>query len=91
MQSGNRDAHIYRRWCEEKGWKYFCRFVFVCSTLLHKLHEQTKFNDLNKSNTKNKTLAVQIFFNLQNHPFFNSKDRLVILQQAEESALLIYL
>ena len=40
-------VHIYSiRWFKEDWWKYFCRFVFVCFTLLYKHHKQLKFHDL---------------------------------------------
>ena len=37
-----------------------------------------------KFNDKNNSLTVQIFFNLQNHPTFHSKERLVDLVRGRE-------
>ena len=36
-----------------------------------------KFDDFSKIKNKNKSLIVQIFYNLKNHPSFHSEERLV--------------
>ena len=48
-------------------------------------------NKLKFKETKNNSLTVHIFYNLQNHPTFHSKERWGPTQQEEESALLVYL
>ena len=52
-------------------------------------------NKLKFNGKKNNSLTVQIFFNLQNHPTFQSKEWLVILVRGREcfvvlSILLVY-
>ena len=54
-----------------------------------------KFNDLKKTKNKNNWLTIQIFFNLQNHPIFHSKEKLVNIVRGREcfvglSILLVY-
>ena len=60
---------------------------------MHKL----KFNikKITKLKTKNNSLTVNTFFNLQNHPTFHSEERLVNLERGREccvglSILLVY-
>ena len=54
----------YISWFKEEGYKYLCRFVFVCFYfVIDKL-----FNDFKKLITKTNSLDKQIFFNVQNHP-----------------------
>ena len=47
------------------------------------LYNKNFMNEL-KFNDKNNSLTVQIFFNLQNHPTFHSKERLVDLVRGRE-------
>ena len=47
------------------------------------LYNKNFTNEL-KFNDKNNSLTVQIFFNLQNHPTFHSKERLVDIVRGRE-------
>ena len=49
-----------------------------------------KFNKYFKQKTKNNSLTVQLFFNLQNNPNFSLRGKLVYLERGREW-LLIYL
>ena len=58
----------------------------ICFTLQYKIHKQKKLK------SKNNSLIVRIFFNLQNYPTFHSEERLVILERGRECfVLLVYL
>ena len=50
----------------------------ICFTLQYKIHKQKKLK------SKNNSLIVRIFFNLQNYPIFHSEERLVILERGRE-------
>ena len=68
-------------------------FVLLYNTdFMNKL----KFNDFLKLKKLLNSLTVQIFFNLRNHPTFNSEKRLVNLKRGREcsvglSMLLVYM
>ena len=61
----------------------------------NKLHKQTSIQWFKKLKTTNNLLTLQIFFNLQNHPTFHSKERLVNFERVRDclvglSILLVY-
>ena len=53
----------------------FCLYYFIIQT------SRTNLNSMifNKFKSKNKSLTVQIFYNLLNHPTFHSEERLINL------------
>ena len=70
----------------KEGWKYFCRFVFICFTVLYNTNFmfRLKFNIFSLYLKQKYSLTVQIVCNLQRHPTFHSEERLVNLLRGRE-------
>ena len=59
-----------------------CWFYFIIQTSYTNFEKNFFFKTIYKS--KNNSLTVQIFFNPQNHPTFDSEERLVNLVRGRE-------
>ena len=61
----------------KEGWKYFCRFVVICFTVLYNTNcmFRLKFNIFSLYLEQKYSLTVQIVCNLQRHPTFHSRGK----------------
>ena len=83
-------------WFKEEGWKYFCRFVYVCFTLHIIQTSRTKLNSmivfkppLPKKKKKKKSMTVP-FFQSTKSPHFRLRGKVGQLRKRKRGLYSIY-